>query len=333
MQHRAQISPPSALGRRTSACLALLGVVLVSLAVAGAALLGVSNSASAGGGARSLEVVMHLTFPHTDEASALTITLFLVDDGSDLSVRIAEGKAAMLARFPGAVELTAAEVEAQFNVSDNVRWPGLSANWSYNPADASSAMSAGATLAAITAGANGWRNAGGSSWLYNYSGQTATSTGCNGQPGAVPRDGQNVVGWGHVVSGFWGFTCWWRGYEKVAETSFDPLQEFDIIFENDPGVPYTPNVLKALALHEFGHALGLGHTEEALCPGHVMCAGSGATTLLTLTPDDIAGVISLYGVAPTPTPTAAPKPTPTPTPPLFPNGPKQRSFVPAVARD
>ena len=276
---------------------------------------------------------MQLAFPDIEDGGQLTISLFLIDDGSDLSARIAEGKAAMLARFPGAVELGEADVQAQFNISDNVRWPGLGASWSYNPAGASSAMSATAALAAITAGANGWANAGGSGWQYTYAGQSDAALGCNGEVGAVPRDSRNVVGWGHIASGFWGFTCWWSGVARVEGTSFRTLQELDIIFESGAGVPYTPNVLKALALHEFGHGLGLGHTEAALCPGHVMCAGADASTLQALTADDIDGVVALYGVAPTVVPTTTPKATATATPPLFPGGPKQRSFVPAVARD
>lgn len=274
---------------------------------------------------------MHLAFPGIEDGGQLTISLFLIDDGSDLSARIAEGRAAMLARFPGAVELGEVDVQAQFNVSDNVRWPELGVSWSYNPAGASSAMGAAAALAAITAGASGWTNAGGSGWQYTYAGQSDAAPGCNGEVGAVPRDSQNIVGWGHIASGFTGFTCWWSGPQRVEGTSFRTLQELDIIFENDPGVPYTPNLLKALALHEFGHGLGLGHTELALCPGHVMCAG--AATLQALTADDIDGVVALYGVAPTPAPTSLPKPTATATPPLFSGSPKQRSFVPAVARD
>jgi hypothetical protein len=76
--------------------------------------------------------------------------------------------------------------------------------------------------------------------------------------------------------------------------------------------------LFTVALHEAGHALGLGHTDQ---PGAVMYPyyhlASG------LTSDDIAGIRALYGgnwsvpaqpPTPVPTPTPAPTPTPTPTP-------------------
>ncbi len=78
--------------------------------------------------------------------------------------------------------------------------------------------------------------------------------------------------------------------------------------------------LYSVALHEAGHALGLGHSDR---PGAVMYPYYKLST--GLTDDDIAGIQALYGsnVAPTPappapTPTPAPAPTPTPAPPPVP---------------
>ena len=71
--------------------------------------------------------------------------------------------------------------------------------------------------------------------------------------------------------------------------------------------------LYSVALHEAGHALGLGHSDR---PGAVMYPYYKLST--GLTDDDIAGIQALYGsnVAPTPTPTPTPAPpTPTPAPP------------------
>lgn len=71
--------------------------------------------------------------------------------------------------------------------------------------------------------------------------------------------------------------------------------------------------LYSVALHEAGHALGLGHSDR---PGAVMYPYYKLST--GLTDDDIAGIRALYGsnVAPTPTlpPTLPPPPTPTPAP-------------------
>ena len=77
--------------------------------------------------------------------------------------------------------------------------------------------------------------------------------------------------------------------------------------------------IRRVALHEFGHVLGLAHPDQA---GQQVSAimNSAISNLDTLTSDDIAGVQSLYGPptgatpTPTPTPTPAPSATPTPTP-------------------
>jgi hypothetical protein len=89
--------------------------------------------------------------------------------------------------------------------------------------------------------------------------------------------------------------------------------------------------LFSVALHETGHALGLGHSSN---PGAVMYPYYRMQT--GLTSDDIAGIQALYGpavttpavptvptpvptpvvpVVPTPTPTPTPAPAPAPTPP------------------
>ena len=74
--------------------------------------------------------------------------------------------------------------------------------------------------------------------------------------------------------------------------------------------------LYSVALHEAGHALGLGHSDR---PGAVMYPYYKLST--GLTDDDIAGIRALYGsnvpppaAPPTPTPTPTPPPAPTPTP-------------------
>jgi hypothetical protein len=103
----------------------------------------------------------------------------------------------------------------------------------------------------------------------------------------------------------------------------------DMHFNNDESWTVGGAIdLYSVALHETGHALGLGHSD---LPTAVMYPYYQQET--GLTSDDIAAVQALYGArsgsspaapsqpAPTPTPAPAPTPTPTPTPAPTPTGP------------
>lgn len=286
------------------------------------------------------EVRLTLAVPVDGRYEILEAVLFALDDGTaPIASRIEEGRQAWLARFPGAIELEPAEVSAQFTLF-GIRWRDPSTSWRYNPAGATGSLSAGDALAAIKAGADAWNGAGGTPWQFNHLGTTTTAPGCNGVPTSIPADSQNVVGWGFIAGGYLGYTCWWRSSSLVDGTPYFEATEFDIVFQ--PNYAYSAASLRALAVHEFGHGLGLDHTESALCPGQAMCAGADAMTYISPRSDDLLGLIALYGYAPTPaataTSTATPTltPTPTSTPPATPSpGPpgSLRVVLPAVARD
>lgn len=71
--------------------------------------------------------------------------------------------------------------------------------------------------------------------------------------------------------------------------------------------------IRRVLLHEMGHALGLGHPDQA--GQHVdAIMNSVISNRETLSSDDIAGGQAIYGVPASPTPTPTPSPTPTPTP-------------------
>ena len=69
--------------------------------------------------------------------------------------------------------------------------------------------------------------------------------------------------------------------------------------------------LYSVALHEAGHALGLGHSDR---PGSVMYPYYRLST--GLTDDDIAGIRALYGSNVAPAPSPGPAPAPIPMPPV-----------------
>jgi hypothetical protein len=98
-----------------------------------------------------------------------------------------------------------------------------------------------------------------------------------------------------------------------ADILFNTAQNWDsyrgaVRFSGGPAIGEVRRVL----LHELGHALGLGHPDQA---GQSVAAvmNSMMSNRETLSNDDISGGQSLYG-APTSTPTPTPSATPTPTP-------------------
>ncbi len=200
--------------------------------------------------------------------------------------------AAVAAAIPAATPIPPPAATAAFAL-DQVRWREPRIPWQYNPAGAPAALEPETAHRAILAGAEGWRFAGGTPVEFLYSGQTTTPTGCAGDPATHPytRDGANIVGWSTIPGGYLGYTCWWRGTSLVEGTPYFELLEFDIVLS--PAYPYTADLLRALVLHEFGHALGLAHSDH--CPGAAMCPGEGALVHLEPQPDDLAGLLALYG--------------------------------------
>jgi hypothetical protein len=141
---------------------------------------------------------------------------------------------------------------------------------------------------AASRGAISWRAAG-----------TTTKTGAN--------DGTNVLYWGPINRpGVLGVTsCWYATDTRIAT-------DCDVIFEQDPTIadvryPWSasqspvPRTIsfEAVALHEFGHFMGISHSTDpsAIMYPSIVLGGKQPG----VDADDIVGAVTLYGAAiPTP---------------------------------
>lgn len=155
------------------------------------------------------------------------------------------------------------------------RWDGGVMKWSYNHQGAPSGISEADALAAVQKAAAKWSN--GCNFKLQYQGTTTTAT--------WVKDSINVVGW---QSGF--------SEAGTTDSAFTDIliKEGDIRF--NAGSVTDTTKLEAVATHEFGHALGLDHSNQ---PDSIMFANPyhSTTDQLALKSDDITACQALYGAS------------------------------------
>jgi Matrixin/Abnormal spindle-like microcephaly-assoc'd, ASPM-SPD-2-Hydin len=162
--------------------------------------------------------------------------------------------------------------------------------WHYNPAGAPAQFSDPAAVAAAMQQAIGkWAAA--CSVPAAYAGMTGIppeSTVGDAENGSMP-DQVNVVGWKATPSGISGYTVAFPGY---AESGVTPIVDADVVVDPAklPGIAQ----LTRLLVHEFGHAIGVSHSQfdSTLMSGPPY---SYYNTLDALTDDDVRACRCLYG--------------------------------------
>lgn len=169
-------------------------------------------------------------------------------------------------------------------------WSQGSMKYYVNPANMDLPQSA--IVPALQAGANAWQQAG-TSFTFTYAGTTGITTNT--------FDSTNVVMFRNAASG-----------SAIATTyswfSGGSIVDADIVFW-DAGFQFFTGssgcaggfYIEDVAAHEFGHALGLGHSTvgaATMYPSISTCSQQSRT----LDADDIAAIRSLYSMAPSPLP-------------------------------
>ncbi len=165
------------------------------------------------------------------------------------------------------------------------RWPGVM-RWRYNHDNAPAAFSANrsAAIQEIIAASQKWTAVCGVQIVYD--GETASAPRMSNAAGS---DGTSVVGWQTLNLGNWGAANSWYLSAGLTERT---LVDSDIAL--DPRYLTTGAELGRIVAHEWGHAIGLAHSNVA----RALMSGppdSAYNNLTDLTADDVNGCRCLYG--------------------------------------
>jgi hypothetical protein len=164
-------------------------------------------------------------------------------------------------------------------------WPAAAVPVPYYINPANMDVPTSAIEPAIRAGADAWQQQSGASFAFAFAGYSTQDTNTN--------DGVNLVMFRNAASGSALATTYsWFSGTRIVDA--------DIVFW-DAGFQFVTGngacsggfFIEDIATHEFGHALGLGHSTVStatMYPSISACSQQART----LDADDIAGVLSLY---------------------------------------
>ena len=181
---------------------------------------------------------------------------------------------------------TAQHVEPKFMnmFQPAARWPSVY-QWKYNPTGAPAQLDKASVVATLQAAFDKWTSQ--CNVKHQYAGETTTPQ--HAVDGATAPDNQNVIGWTALPANSAITYDWWI----VNAAGAGELTDADTAL-NTADVTSLAE-LDRVATHEFGHAIGLAHSNV----NAAIMAGPPLTSynfLVTPQADDIRGCRCLYGL-------------------------------------
>jgi hypothetical protein len=151
----------------------------------------------------------------------------------------------------------------------------------------SSSLSASQVISGVQQAAAVWSQQSRANLQLVYGGTTSGSS--------LTMDYQNQVFLRNAAPGYAGETYWWYdGSGRLVDFDIALYEGNNRFYTGGAGCTGTGLYLEDLVVHEFGHGLGLGHSDAS---GATMAAWMPSycdMTQMTLEPDDIAGIEALY---------------------------------------
>ena len=186
---------------------------------------------------------------------------------------------------------SAGENKFRFSFDPVAAWPST-LFWSYNPSGAPGQFPVSTVASVMQSAISKWRAVCNVDAAYAGTTTVVPENSILDQENGPQPDQVNVLGWKPTPAGIAGYTV---GAASPASEGLWPIIDADVVIDPTklPGI----SQLERLLLHEFGHVIGVNHSQfdSALMSGPPY---SNYNALDALTNDDVRGCRCLYGPPP-----------------------------------